>query len=433
MKSAEKSDVAVIGAGLAGLCLGALLAEEGGKRALILEAGRRAGGRTRVIEKDGFLLDWGVHALLLGDRSSIVEVLRRIGARPRIRGAGMVIAKGRGRKQIIGATPLRSLGFNALGARDALVVLRALLRTLGNARRAPDVSVAEWLEREGAGPALEALLKTMSIGLLATRAYDRASMKEIVRFLAAALKTPSPLGYPDGGWKSLLNPLEEYIKSSENVTLLTGRKVTEIKLSGSAVKGVVAGGTFYPARIVVAALPVWETLKLLPDKTLPEEFVRTARGMRPTAGVSIDLALRRKISSEKRVIAALEPPSLAWFVSNVSPSIAPEGRQLLTLFSPLMAEELSSNAAVGEAFDRLEGFYFHNFPQLQKNILWKRRMKLIVTGAELNTECSLKKRPGIEATGVKGLCLAGDTVGVPGAGGEIAARSAIECFTAISS
>jgi len=56
----KKPEVVIIGSGLAGLTAGAFLAEKGAK-VLILEELSQIGGRVRVLEKEGFILDYGLH------------------------------------------------------------------------------------------------------------------------------------------------------------------------------------------------------------------------------------------------------------------------------------------------------------------------------------------------------------------------------------
>ena len=428
----DDNDIIIIGAGIAGLSLGALLGAKTSRQVLIIEAAHHLGGRVRVVEKDGFLLDWGIHALLLGERSSVVRVLKEVGESVRIHGMGMAIVRGRRRLQVIGATPLQSLRFEVLGMSDIAILIRSLLKLSRSGSRVADMSVEDWLRTERAGKRLEELLKVFSIGLLATTAYDRASMSEISRFLLSAARTPTPLGYPEGGWNALLMPFVKAVHDAQSVNILTGEKVTGIKVEDGRAVGVFADEDFYPAGVVVAAIPARNLVSLLDTALLPMDFVKKVSGMRFTAGVSIDYALRRKISREKRVLAAVDPPSLGWFVSNVSPAIAPLGRQLLTLFSPVSEEDLYSEKATAGAFRRLESFYFHLFPDLEKNIIWDRRMRIIVNGVELGVGYSMPMRPGIAVPGIKNLFLVGDTVAAPGAGGEIAARSALLCFTELT-
>lgn len=72
-------DVAVIGAGAAGIAAGRRLAEAGGVSVLVLEARRRAGGRTWTVEKNGYPLDLGGEWLHSADRNALTPLAERLG------------------------------------------------------------------------------------------------------------------------------------------------------------------------------------------------------------------------------------------------------------------------------------------------------------------------------------------------------------------
>ena len=57
--------VVVIGAGVGGLALGALLAQKGAD-VVVLESRDEVGGRCSAFERDGFLCDFGVHMFSRG-------------------------------------------------------------------------------------------------------------------------------------------------------------------------------------------------------------------------------------------------------------------------------------------------------------------------------------------------------------------------------
>ncbi len=59
-----KSDVVIIGGGLAGLSTGALLAKQG-KGVTVIEKGNQPGGRAYAYEEKGFTLNYGPHAMYL--------------------------------------------------------------------------------------------------------------------------------------------------------------------------------------------------------------------------------------------------------------------------------------------------------------------------------------------------------------------------------
>ena len=76
--------------------------------------------------------------------------------------------------------------------------------------------------------------------------------------------------------------------------------------------------------------------------------------------------------------------------------------------------------------------YAELFPGLEQAVEWKRELVTMVNGAELNVAQTAGRRPDIRARGPGGLYLIGDTVGAPGAGGEIAAASALSCFSMLA-
>ncbi len=95
-------DVAVIGAGSAGIAAGRRLARASGVSVLVLEARERAGGRAWTIEKAGYPLDLGGEWLHSADRNVLTQIAEDLGfeiyqRRPdwttRIRNSGVSLAE----------------------------------------------------------------------------------------------------------------------------------------------------------------------------------------------------------------------------------------------------------------------------------------------------------------------------------------------------
>jgi monoamine oxidase len=72
-------DVAVIGAGSAGIAAGRRLARAEGVSVLVLEARERAGGRTWTVEKNGYPLDLGGEWLHSADRNVLTTIAEDFG------------------------------------------------------------------------------------------------------------------------------------------------------------------------------------------------------------------------------------------------------------------------------------------------------------------------------------------------------------------
>ncbi len=87
-RAAERSEVLVLGAGLAGLRVASLL-EEQGARVTVLEASQRVGGRARTVLIDGVPFEMGASEVG-SDYGRVLDAATRAGARvePTVRAAG---------------------------------------------------------------------------------------------------------------------------------------------------------------------------------------------------------------------------------------------------------------------------------------------------------------------------------------------------------
>src|ERR1700686_3277811 len=72
-------DVAVIGAGAAGIAAGRRLVEAAGVSVLVLEARERAGGRAWTVEADGMAMDLGCEWLHSADRNVLAPLAEGLG------------------------------------------------------------------------------------------------------------------------------------------------------------------------------------------------------------------------------------------------------------------------------------------------------------------------------------------------------------------
>lgn len=426
----DNPELIIIGAGLSGLSLGALLAEEDKVKTLILEKDKNFGGRVKVWQRGGFLVDYGIHALLLSDKSSLSSLFKKIGMKLEVKGAGLCLYEEGEFRNLIGesVTSLKDMG--RLNLVDIIKLSRTFLDSqLFGMEKYYSKSVEEWLKENQAGKDLTNFFKGLCIGLLATTSLGRASLGEIIQFLKLVIRKRRAIGYPEGGWSSILNPLVKKIKISKRVKLCLGEKVEKIIIRRDEVRGVKSRSNEFESRAVICAFPTQYLLRdnLLPEKIIPRDYREKLRKMRETAGISLEMGLKKRVSEEKRTIITLRPPSLGWLVSNVSEKVAPPGKQLLTIFSPVSVEELKDKNLLKKSFQTLYNYYCQIFPKIEDNLEWKRELPLIVNGAELNTNQSLNLRPPIRFPEIKNLFLIGDTVAVAGAGGEMAVRSAIKC------
>jgi len=421
---AERYDVVIAGAGIAGLSLATLLSIEGRYSVLLLESGNAPGGRFRVIEREGYLLDWGVHACLLGSRGSIGRVLRRCGSAIRIRPAGMAIFHNGKMLPFVGESLISVAGQKVLGAASLARFGSAALTARGE--HSFDITVTGWLERSNSNDDLKTMLESLSIGLLATDRYERASAGELFAFFRQVMRRGVAAGYPEGGWGPVLDTLLESVQHSSRCEVRLGTRLERVAISDNRVEGVTAGGEYVEAGAVVCALPP----QLLADEIsidppLPEEYRRRLSSFEESVGLCIEMGLSAPITKDSRIVLSVEPPALLWAVSNVSPAVAPPDKQLLQFFSPLDHYRCGDKAFVEKRTDELitlAGEAYGGTPDEEF-----RRVMLTNIGSVVPfAGQSRPHRPGIEVPGYDGLYIIGDGVNSSGLGGDLAARSAFQ-------
>jgi len=191
--------------------------------------------------------------------------------------------------------------------------------------------------------------------------------------------------------------------------------------------GVESGDGVVKAGAVVLALPSPRAAGMIPEGCLSTATASRMQSVLPSAGLSWDVGLKRPVS-ELHVAFCLEPLIIGAFPSNYDPLLCSPGLQLTTWCMPLPLQVFGDADALRRESAVLRRKVFHMFPALEENILWERMLTLrMIDGAVPLASQAWPSRPGPAVAGVKGLFLAGDTVGVPGQGGDIAFRSALEC------
>ena len=420
----ERYDVVIAGAGIAGLSLAALLSVQARSSVLLLESGNAPGGRFRVVERDGYLLDWGVHACLLGSRGSIGRVLRRCGSDIRIRPAGMAVFRNGKLLPFVGESLISVAGQKVLGGASLARFGSAALTS--RAKHSFDITVSGWLEKHNSGDDLKTMLESLSIGLLATDRYERASSGELFAFFRQVMRRGVAAGYPVGGWGPVLDALLESVQRSSRCEVGLGTRLEQVAISDNRVEGVTAGGEDIEAGAVVCALPPQILAgEVSIDPPLPEEYRHHLSSLQESIGLCIEMGLNTPITKDSRIVFSVDPPALLWAVSNVSPAVAPPGKQLLQFFSPLDNKRRGDKAFIERRTDELIDLAVNAYGRTPDEE-FKRVMVTTIGSVVPFAGQSRPHRPGIEVPGYDGLFIIGDGVNASGLGGDLATRSAFQ-------
>ncbi|MFC1822382.1 phytoene desaturase family protein [Thermodesulfobacteriota bacterium] len=441
----DKWDTIIIGAGLSGLSLGAILAEEG-KKVLVLEKAPHLGGRSETIEYKDHILDNGAH---VPSRAGHLErVFEYIGEPyPELIpfGKGQIYHQGQW-KLVRDLVPREEL-------QEAFEIIRTMDRD--KIRQLNDVPLDAWVSQFARSENMHLVFYFLATPCLVGNSYPNYSTGQLLQMLREPMDQGKRLtelaGIVPGGIRSIYQPMADAIKARGGEIRLN-TQVMNVLFQKGRVKGVaVEEGTraFYAEALklevleadsVVCAFPLWDLLRILPTKDLPVWWIDWINYM------------KEKTSQSWSVVYGLDEPLFDMEYMRWVPQLPKSGLSGLFCHMPSYGDAVGQyqlhalyqghyyefpdlhNAHLGKnriEIDRLLNLLEEEtaefFPEINEKAKWKIRHAGIYRIAEAPGLVG-DKRPPIFVPSVDGLYLAGDCVSESvGMGMQSAAHSAIKC------
>ena len=416
-------DVIVIGGGYAGLSAGALLAHKG-YRVLLLEKARSLGGRAGYLEHDGYIVEYGLHDNRFASQGAAAAVFRRLDRELRFLEPGEPELYSRGEFQPLPNNVGKIMRSPTLPLSAKLSAARYLVKlVLGSPARKYQISLEEMTSRCRSEETLELLRVLSGIGIIAPD-LRYSSAGEMAAFLKKALRAKVKVGYPEGGTRQLIEGLREEVEKGGQI--LPSARVTRLMLRKGIVSQVKTEAASYGAPAVVGAIPVQEVPDLFGGKDLPIKFLKKVRELVPTAGITLDMGLKEKVSDKNGLLVTSDPLTMGQFTSNIDPGMAPEGKQLLSWYYPLPFPWMKNAEKVEREEGRLRDLLQEMFPGIWEVVDWERAMHLnMVDGFLPRPGQTREDRPGFTIPSIDNFFLCGDTTAAEGTGGDAAFNSAM--------
>jgi len=460
--------VVIIGSGIGGSAVGALLAHTRSYEISLYERNKLIGGRFASYEKDGFKLDIGCHLIANCDKGNLGQILRMVGRPDWVqwhyasKPAPIINFKGQRVRfpKEIDALNLPPEDFNKIMEfyTQALSIQEAEYEAWD--KRSVYSLMQEYTKNE----TVRAVFGLLS-GVFFVISDQETPVGEYA-FCSKQMLSNRSTGYPAGGTGSVPEAYVKSIKTDGGQVFLSA-PVKQILVENGEAKGILLmNGQKVEAEIVISNVGNQPTVNSLVGREhyRPEVLARLDKYEYSKATSMMKIALDQPITDEKMVMfidrddlsvleqerrAGVIPEVLtevmAPVISNLDPKACPEGRQLIIAGGGThpMPEKPDN-----KFFKKLEASMLNAlkiiYPGIEKHIMWttfttSREIDNLfgengnVIGIAQKIGQVGADRPFLTDPCVKNLYHCSADSGMHGIGGELAADSALRLFELLES
>ena len=444
----ENWDVIVIGAGISGLSVGAMLANSGSK-VLVVEKNDFIGGRCSRVEHEGYTFDVAGHSY--GGEGYLDDVYDKIG------------------KPLPEMSPVAPFtvfidnewkGIADITPKDEVKKTYKEIVSMSDEEieELSDTSIKDWLEERNASDDLHRFYLMIGQLYLSGNSYEKISARDLMFIIKRSLVAKgTQKGYWIEGGSSQLNvPLADAIREKGGQILLN-TNIDEVIIKNGVVQGVriakppvpgywEIGSDKIEAPIVISSLPLWQFFNIVSEEELPKSYVAWIKSiMHKTSYLwTLIVGLKKPAWKEssykfKIITEPLGFNSIGVEYSHFQKTGIPEGQGLMTLSYQGNYDEFPNvfqghtavvKKQIENVFHHLQLAAKEMIEDFDENCIWQLKHPAVYSIAQ--EPClSGHFRPGVKVPAVKGFYLASDTINTRGVGVQGAAFSALNCFERI--
>ncbi len=411
-------DLAVVGGGLAGLSVAALVAKAGRSVVLFEQAGA-IGGRAATQVREGVFFNLGAHALYFWGQA--FALLRELdvpfsGHFPDP-GKSLLLTDSDEAPLPRGLVSLARSRLFGVREKGRLIRFLASLARL-ESRALDGVTLSDWVRttfgQQNAAKFMLALFRVSTYGDQAERLSAGAAIDQL------KLALNGNVWYIDGGWQSLVDGLESRARES-GALISSSTRVKSVRAETDGVTVMLSDGAIVRSRTAVLAVPPKTACELLGESSR-SPLAQWAASSIPIKAACLDVALDRLARPGHRFALGLDRPYY-YSVHSAAAKLAPEGVAVVHLLKYLRQDGGSPAGATEQelerCLDRLQ-------PGWRSHVLTRRFLPSMIVSYSLPlaSENGLAGRPDVTSTGQPNIFLAGDWVGQEGQLADASAASA---------
>jgi phytoene dehydrogenase-like protein len=408
MAETAKTDVAVVGGGLAGLAA-ATYSARAGHTVTLFEKSRTLGGRAVTHTKGEFRFNIGPHALYRGGPG--ITILNELGVQfsggsPSASG-GYAVDNGVKHALPGGFVSLLTTGLLRLPGKFETARLLGSLQKL-DAGAVQHLTVRQWLERTIRQPDVRRLVQALFRLSTYANAPERQSAGAALAQLQMALA--SNVSYLDDGWQTLVDGLRAAAEAS-GVEIVTGTRVESVECDAAVRRVRLADGSGRTAAAVIIAAGPAEAAALLP-RGLDGVLRQWAEAAIPIKAACLDVALSRLPRPRASFALGIDQPLYLSVHSAVAKLAPAEGATIhvAKYLDPDVANDPTSDERL------LEGLLDCVQPGWREVLVERRFLPSMVVYHALLTAAAggAAGRPSPAVPNVTNLYVVGDWVGPDG-------------------
>ena len=463
----EILDAIIVGGGIGGVAVGALLAHDGFKVKLF-EKNKLIGGRCLTYDYKGFKVDLGVHLFGVGPKGYLGDVCKRIempnaiqwvisnNPRPTMYYDGeFKIYSRKNMGQVVGASK-EDFDLTMKFFADILSMRKKQIKELYY------TGLTDFINKYSTNPILHTFI-SMIAGQYFCTFPDETSAGELIRCFRQVVTAKSS-AYPIGACIAIPKAYKRGIEKYGGEVSLES-PVKKIIVEENKAKGIeLEDGSVFYSNIVISNADIQNTVSnLVGDDKFPKEYSNRVKDLKyANHCLALKIGLKQPITDQKLIMAAsgldynriksMEKELLGGKVpekaggmitipTNYDPNLAPEKGNQMIFFGTgcLGGQSKSYYEKWGEiCWETL----LEIFPDAEKHLIWKKldTPRLVesyageygnIIGVAQTVDQIHERRPKHQ-TPIEGLYIVGAEAGGHGIGAELAANSAMELYNILT-
>ena len=428
--------VIVIGAGISGLSTAALMAKEG-ISVQVYEKSSRVGGRTTSMKFKNHILDNGFHIMPFYKTSAVYQILKKIGIVSRLDLALVdsieFFKEEKFFKYPRGISDILKLSIIPIKSRIKLlqILFPMAFSSMKKAEKYDNRKLTEITKK------LDHSTKSFfdAVCMLAFADIpERVSLGEFIRTMIRANPFKggtSEFAYPDmGGYDRISEVMANYVEEQDSKVNL-GHSIKKVIVQNKKVTGIeLSDGKTVETDCVIISYPAYHAInQLFEPGIFDDDFIKkTNRLNKTTSVVEVHFALSKALD-DRQVVFPVGDNYVSkgiFFISNITPSVSPEGEHLIIVGTPVKPEETEDPQRIKDIVSKMKQELSEIYPDFDEALLWDRPMAWKLVEAVV-------KEPGLvwkhkmphSVPHVDGLFFVGDSTISYGIGTDSAAHSAV--------